>query len=347
MHKTLSKAMALLAVVSLLVFPSQALETAEMPTVKESIEMVLQGMAYEPEAYGLEEVSFDQLTLGTRIPAFTMADETMSEITAIEYYPVLFDSHVIAVARVAYNDNLPMTTISCYLAELVDGAVQHDIPFSLLFDEASEANIIDQDLPLFSQHALLCDERPVSLDVSVPTSLDSLTATQHYLSVPKVQQPTDLSCWAACIKSIGGYYGVSKTINQIYNYGGITPYQGASIMTAWNVFENSPFNFTVQGELAGGTTCIAFSTLKYYIDCGYPLYGAVIYGSNEGHAVVIRGYYSYSSSSSYAGSISYMNPSTASYEASNVASSGSRPYVYTDSYGTYLGDIADFLAVID
>ena len=63
-----------------------------------------------------------------------------------------------------------------------------------------------------------------------------------------------------------------------------------------------------------------------------------------GHAVVIRGYYLYTNSTSYVGSISYMNPYSGYYEASNVKKSGSRPYIYTDSSGAELGKIQDFIA---
>lgn len=337
------------------------------PSADEAISMVLQGMSQEAGVYGLGNVDFSDLSLGGQIPAYEVKTNGLNNLSDLEYYPVYENNNVVATAVVAYNeDGLPIATVSQNLADVFSEYYGEDI--ALVFDRSNmyvwdglTYDCVRQSTRVNEGRSSLGGASTYTFGLNISRGVvephtplymehtPMATSTQAYLNVPKVQQPTNISCWAACIKSIGGYYGINRSINQICTLAGLTTSDGANIYQVGDTLEGSPFNFTVTYEMAGGNSCMSFSTLKYYIDSGIPLYGAVDYTARSqatGHALVIRGYYTYTNSSSYAGSISYMDPDSASYAASNVAKSGSRPYVYTYAEtGAEVAKITNFLAI--
>lgn len=335
-----------------------------------AITMVLQGMASEPDLYDLQITDFEGLSLGLKLPAYELTNGIPVQITSIEYYPLISDGDVKAIAAVTYSENnIPVAQISkSFASELSDNITNN--PIALIFAKEGlyiwDGYTFTMLLPASIQYTdrssiETCSvenfsaimKQSVVTDIGITlNNVPQTFATQKYLTVPKVKQNATYSCWAACVKSIAGYYGITKSIDEIYNIANVTKYNGADITKVWDVLEASPFYFSCESEYAGGSSCLAFETLQYYIDQGYPLYGSVVYiegtsGFSPGHAVVVRGYYNYTNTSAYAGSISYMNPYTGQYEASNVLTSGARPYIFTDQMGVELANIVDFLVVMD
>lgn len=333
---------------------------SKLPSVEDAISLLLQSMAGEAEEYGLKAEAFDKLYLGKPLPVYVYVHDQQLIPSAIEYYPIMFDGDVIAVATVWYNEEkTPIANISCYLAKAINEhgkdkeialiSANNEMMLwngkSIIPSTSMSKTLLQTKLIRAVEQTAITREQP---EPNKRLKIAAVKATQNYLSVPKVKQPTSNSCWAACTKSIGGYFGINKSILQIYGYAGVTPYNGGSLMTAESVLTASPFNLNSTWALAGAwAPGLSFATLQYYIDSGFPIFASSAYSDTAGHAVVIRGYYNYSNSNTYAGSISYMNPWTGLYEASNVAKSGARPFVFTDQAGAYLSDLADFTVYSD
>ncbi len=158
-------------------------------------------------------------------------------------------------------------------------------------------------------------------------SARSLNA-QKYLSVPSVQQASGTySCWAASIKSICGYYGISKTIDQIYNTGGVTKYDGAGSGIAIAVMNS----YGLTTSRAYDSNSFDWDMLTYFIDYDMPIYAGAAYDETEydprGHAIVISGYYEYDRVDQI-GIISYMDPFTGDTAANTVATD--KMFYYVD-----------------
>lgn len=335
------------------------------PLLLESITMILQGMTTEPEVYELQITDFEDLSLGSQLSAYILADGIPNKINSIEYYPLISDGNVKAIAAVTYSENdIPIVQISKSFASELSYHIA-DNPISLIFAKEGlylwDGNLCVEILSFSTQYSDRDSIEMCSLEnlntmirekviANVDIELNNIPqnyATQKYLTVPKVKQNSTDSCWAACVKSIAGYYGITKSIDEIYNIANVTKYKGLGISGVLDVLEAAPFYFSCEPEYCGGNSCLAFETLQYYLDLGYPLFGGAVYDDSKGHALVIRGYYNYTNTSEYAGSISYMNPFSGQYEASNVLSSGARPYIFTDPMGVKLGNIENFLVVMN
>ena len=128
-------------------------------------------------------------------------------------------------------------------------------------------------------------------------------------------------------------------MDDVYDFAGITKYNGVNIYVIDNVICNYGFTTTWYWD---GTFNWLYLTYHIYND--EPFFVRIYdTGANVGHSVVLRGYYTYPSSITDLGIIVYMDPAVGSYAATNVANDGD---FYYDSPSTSISyRMSTFLAV--
>ncbi|MEA4920300.1 MAG: papain-like cysteine protease family protein [Clostridiaceae bacterium] len=324
---------------------------------------VLKFMEPEKELYGLGDIDFSSLFIGEEIPAYILTDAGMIVETNILYFPIMSDNIWVATSIVSYDSAGEMNVqISTEYAKAYEAVDTFSTEVALLFDNnaayiytdtgvtqaaispneiSGRVSIKDYDATLTPMTAPLSSQR--TLSVRVDSERNSRTTrsfdNQKYLSVPGVRQAAgSLQCWAASIASIRGYYGTTTSIDNVYNFSGITKYLGANIYTAADVLEDYGFNLTWYWN--GSFNWYQLRTEIYYNES--PFFVACSYSNSSGHAVVLRGYYVYENISQV-GIISYMDPVTGNYAASSVATDGDFYYVPSGSSSQYT--MNGFLAV--
>ena len=165
-------------------------------------------------------------------------------------------------------------------------------------------------------------------------SLISDIPLQMNLSVPKVsQQPHQYACWAACVKAIGMHFDKSYSIEEIYGFAGIPTYNPTDIVTALNVLNSSNYELITSYN---HNVVLPFTELTLMINDNNPIMASNTSGNlgaenANAHAVVIRGYVSYTNSTTHLGSISYMNPWNGSYMACGVTNSNQYEYINSEN----------------
>lgn len=325
---------------------------------------VLEFIEPEKSLYGLAGIDFTSLYMGEKIPAYILTDDGIASETDISYFPIMNDNIWVATSIVSFDSAGQMNVqVSTEYANAYAGDANTSTEIALFFDsnaayiytddiglvqvatspdtitgrvsckEYTDAFVLDTE-QLNSQYPL-----SVNIDASERTQTTRSFDNQYYLSVPSIQQASgSLQCWAACIASIRGYYGTTTTIDDVYNFSGITKYLGANVYTAANVLENYGFSLTWYWD--GSFNWYQLRTEIYANES--PFFVACSYSNSNGHAVVLRGYYVYQNISQV-GIISYMDPVTGSYAASSVATDGDFYYVPSGSSAQYT--MNTFLAV--
>ena len=319
---------------------------------------LLSSIEPEKDLYGLEDVDFSTLSLGNPIPTYVLREEGLVEEKDMLYYPILCGNEWVATATV-FNMSNEIPNVQISTAYAGNNVVQDSV--ALLFDQKG-AYLINNDKALMVESAAVIDDEKLTLDdykgnLRVPTSqiqkkmhleVNSVVKARayessHYLSVPLITQAANSKqCWAACIASIRGYYGTPTTIDDVYNFTGVTKYNGALVNDVEGFLENYSFSPEYVAD-----SFYSWHDLRYDIsEDGCPIYANCQYTMITGHAVVIRGFYvNQNSSATGWGSISYMDPSNGLYASSSVTSD----YFYYVPRGT-IGEsyaMRDFLVVYD
>lgn len=104
----------------------------------------------------------------------------------------------------------------------------------------------------------------------------------NYIDVPNIRQEKSNWCWAACSKSVLGYYGksVSQSDIVIYIYGSPVNESGT-----YYDMQSVLSNYKVYSRIDSGPGGLSFYTIRSEIDDRRPM----ITGK-YGHAYVVRGY---------------------------------------------------------
>ncbi|WP_458861731.1 papain-like cysteine protease family protein [Acidaminobacterium chupaoyuni] len=325
---------------------------------------VLEFIEPEKSLYGLAGIDFTSLYMGEKIPAYIITDDGIASETDIFYFPIMSDDTWVATSIVSFDSVGQMNVqVSTEYANAYAGDTNISTEIALLFD-CNAAYIYTDGIGLVQvaispdtitgrvscekytgtfvlATAQLNSERPLSVNVDASERSQTTRSfdNQYYLSVPGIQQASgSLQCWAACIASIRGYYGTTTTIDDVYEFSGITKYLGANIYTSAIVLEDYGFSLTWYWDGSFNwyqlRTEIYFNESPFFVSCSY--------SGGSGHAVVLRGYYVYQNISQV-GIISYMDPVTGSYAASSVATDGDFYYVPSGSSTQYT--MSGFLAV--
>ena len=168
-------------------------------------------------------------------------------------------------------------------------------------------------------------EEYVNINVDGCTPLATLSNPDgHVLSVPLKKQTTPKSCWAACVASVAQYL-----TGRTYSCSGIST--GASMDETIDVVRSLGLNAT------NAITSIYIADLMNYICDDSPILGGFLYGGNNGHMMVIRGY----SSGSNHFTLLLMDPVDASYVSVQIISS----YNMSFSYAGYSWNLNEYSAV--
>lgn len=149
--------------------------------------------------------------------------------------------------------------------------------------------------------------------------------TSYFLNVPIEQQAKSNWCWAACGSSTVQYINGTNTTQVDFAYVVQHDYSNSQrslidIQNGLSFFGISSTthvnSFTASGNSAIIVTAIPFNTIANYIYASKPLIafwsyvynlsGSIVYGTTNGHFIVIEGYYT-DAGIDY---LSYMNPSS-------------------------------------
>ena len=308
---------------------------------------ILKFIEPEKELYGMADVDFAVLSLGSEIPSFIVDDGRLIS-SEIKYYPIMEGEKWVATAIVFYtNGDINVQVSAMYAKEYKNADIENEA-VSFVFDDdgayiLTNENIIcpDGKVETLNYSSLISQNENLSVlteGVPLPLSESELNIigdidNQAYLSIPKVKQASgSMQCWAACVSSICGYYGISATIRDVYNKMGmnINDDEGATISQAQRALEL--YGLSTTGYLANGIT---WWQLRNEINNNEnPIYTKCVYNNSMGHAVVIRGFYVYQRVSEL-GLISYMDPGEGDFVASTVAKDGQYYYVPRDKSGEY------------
>ena len=330
---------------------------------------VLKIVEQDKASFGLSEVEFSRLFIGEAIPAFLYKEEGLVSQTDIEYYPIIYDNRWVATSVIYYDSAGKMNAQIITDYSRLYSESENDGKVALVFDSQGAYLCLDDRVILAVESNYRVPERKeinpligitvpkmllLSLCKTTPimgysyerTTRDiTVIGNQYYLYVPGVAQPSGtLACWAACIAAIRWGYGTVTTVDNVYDFAGITKYNGVNIYTSDNIINNYGFSTTWYWD--GYFTWIHLTNEIY--NNHNPLFSAIFgTGSNIGHVVVIKGYYTYPANmgSSNIGSITYMDPATGYSAATTVATDGVFCYVSPSTSTQY--QIGAFLAVSD
>ena len=326
----------------------------------------------EKEQYGMKDVDFSTLYLGSEIPAYVLGIDGELSKPDISYFPIMSNDKWVATVMAFYSKSgkLNIQISSYYVQEYAESSCK-DKNFALIFDRDGAYFYADGDVELaaastydmpslsrIKEHPDMAvqstaDLRPqhvltVVRDNIVSTQSDERDPfeTYQYLNVPTVKQAKDSQqCWAACIASARGYYGVSTTIDDVYNFSGVKKYNGATIYVATTTLvkygfeENSTWYWRDSLSWYQLRTEIVFNESPLFTAC---YYGTNSDGAEIGHAVLLRGFLVYRNVSQL-GAISYMDPATGTYVASSVSDQHDYNYVASGNVGPF--EMSTFIAI--
>lgn len=300
----------------------------------------------EKEQYGMKDVDFSTLYLGSEIPAYVLEIDGELSKPDISYFPIMSNDKWVATVMAFYSKSgkLNIQISSYYVQEYAESSCK-DKNFALIFDRDGAYFYADGNVELaaastYNMPSLSSIKEHPDMAVQSTANLrpqhvltvvrDNIVSTQsgpeeyfdryYYLDVPTIKQAEDsLQCWAACVASIRKYYGTNTTIDDVYNKANIKKYEAGNIGIAENVLEAyglSPIFFR-DDQLSWDQfrSKILFDNTPFFASCILETETAVT--ERPGHAVVLRGYVAYRNVSQL-GSISYMDPYTGAYGASIV-----------------------------
>lgn len=274
----------------------------------------------ESTYYGMENVDFSKLYLGQEIPVYKFS-ENGYERTEVKAFPVLEDTKCVSIVycSIDANNNEPILGIGGNLAEKFEN-VNLEKGVALIVKNGN-VQVYQENATLASYDGNGIVQVSNVLNEKCYLQIGPLTRASKNLNVPLVSQGSpSLKCWAACMRSIGLYYGVDRTIDQIYEAAGIPKYEGNGDLNQISRQFNSQFGRTTSHYY------VSFANLKKEIDQGHPVFASNKSPAGVKHATVLRGYIDGSVQS-----ISYMNPSyPTTYWTVQIRSDGKFPVVEQD-----------------
>lgn len=364
MKRLLSGLMALMLIASSVLLAADTEKLTSKNQKIDELSQFLYALEYDAEAYDMTASDFDKLYIGKPIPAYEMLD-TGATPMAVEYYPIFTaDDRLVMIARVLDTDGqLVMTVSNDFVLELqpfYEGAA----PIALVFDKslgyiisggtaqelktasyamvnnravfkAADASALELKNEVVEKTTALTKTDPVKQSI-IETPMSRAIPIQSYITVTGYAQQRTLSCWAACVRSIGKYYtNITKTEAQIYSYCGITynNLNGGTVTDAQDALDGLYGVYASTYNFHGYMSFAAYCSIIY---AGYPMF-AETYPSvgGTGHAIVLRGYYDYQSSSNV-GIINFMDPATGNNTATNVQTNKNYHYINGNGVTAYM-----------
>lgn len=377
----LRKLIALISVFSMLfatILPTYAIEDDSLSfdaDIENQMCRILSSVVQEKEYYGLENVDYKEVEIGKKILTYQLIN---GELCTKDLYfvPIIDKGKIVSLFYVFKNDR---GEICVQLSNDLVGMLNKyaaDKAFAIIYDDFGVYLYTETELRLLGKSELNTQEDTLSVaktdnslqlvinisetefeqincqnvvlnytlnieeytsDLTVPYADNWVSS---YLPVEIIQQPSGTSiCWAIAITSIANYiYDGDWTYSQIVQLFTMGVDVGQTIS---QVISNFNAHFEADYTYKVATTLDPQFVLEQLMD-RYPLYGAFMSTSGNGHAVVIRGV------STLANSFSVMNPTptTSGYTTGTISSSGAWSFVsaYSGSayslfaYGYYYGN---------
>lgn len=299
---------------------------------------ILSSIEHEKELYGLENVDFSNVEIGSEIPTYITCNNEL-QFTDTHIFPVLADGQIISLFYISKDENEWGGQLSNALAaqinELADNsacAIVYDNTGAYLFANG-RYHLLLKDSTSSNPHTKIAATETrtpielVSSDIlddscstfNIATSLNvndymtfrptAQSATAASLAVDLIKQPSGSNyCWACSIASIANYLYDYKWsymyVANVFNGGVDEPMSLPDIIQNFNLNFNADYAYKVDNT----------PSLQFVVDelaDFTPLLGAFIYGS-IGHAVVIRG------ASIDSNTFSVMDPGTGTYVSGTV-----------------------------
>lgn len=306
---------------------------------------------------GIDAGQISDLYLGESIPLYEVCpDNTLAEVSAIRYFPVLDQSNNVRGLIIASLRGTDSTATLEYNSMLSDELTLHksssnricfifDQMDIYIFDGIDCSLVLDGTLPHASRGTF-------SNSITGLTELDrnAITAAEHFdllatcdpsvsgmLGVPIVTQENwSNGCWAACAVSVGEYVGLSSddiTIDDVMN----SYANGQNVTkTIYKIQEvlSAEYNVASSVTISSLKMTTVINNIGTALDMGTPVVARVSYsGWTRGHFVVVCGF----TSNTYptTGYVSIMDPLSSSYRILPTERVGNDSLVkYTEPSGT-------------
>ena len=352
---------------------SNNLSESDFNQIYESAINLLNYIKPEKNLYGLENVNFDNLTLGENIPSYIKTNNGFS-MSNILYFPILEDEKWVATlscCRIptgwycqisnSFVENLPSISSNDNIKLLFDDHIAYLSKNSQNYKISSYGNeellqdCLTTDISNSLQTKKLSAKRPLNL--SCISSKDSLNrSSQKNLPIPLVDQCTDMSCSLACLESIGRYFGADYSYTQS-ELCSLYPVSGEVTLNTGATLEQLQHICAAMGKNdAPGLSSdyktranFSFSLLKNYINSNKPIIASCQSNdsyNNYGHAVAIRGYTTFDNSSTAVGAFAFMDPwEPATYRAGTVTNNNSYDVCFIRDGDSVSFSAHEFLAV--
>ena len=282
------------------------------------------GIRDQCDSLGLEDIDFDDLYLGNRIPTYIFTDHLIKNYY---YYPIINNSTILFWI-VETDEGLQIT---CDLTEELKASVTPEAQFAILYDRNKafayfqEGQLIEllsyPDMPergSLTPSTSFEDVETSSFGAGekIP-SLPASRAYNAYVSVPIVKQIEDKICWAAtCASIVNSRNGTSYTAKSVaklwygtVNYNKPLPYADSA-----KVLKSLGLTYTYKSSVPTA------AKVNKNLSSGFAIYGCWAYGTGQaGHATVIRGINS-------SNTLSLMDPLSSKFTTAKRSGSTWRAY---------------------
>lgn len=315
--------------------------TSFLTDVNSTVAAVLSSMEMYKAQYGMENINFSTLSLGSELPAYEITSNGAALIEDIHYFPIMSNNSWVATAIVCYGSegSMNVEVSKKYVDAFVSRTERISPELALVFDNSNtylfnganytiaETNEpISSRAPISSLPTLNLDTVPLASNSELtirPSIMTRANGDAVFLDVPSIMQPTNQSCWATSTASILQYYGLYRTPANVCSAANVNlnTYLSAAD-TAELIGDYYGFGWGKNGDTNTFYYKLIMDTLitETYINDS-PIFAGFAPASNSstgaGHAVVVQGYVNLTYPT-----MSYMDPADGLYKASNVPSNG-------------------------
>ena len=304
---------------------------------------------------GLKNVDFSKFEIANPIQCYNYTENGLEE--GYEYYPLIYNSNLVAIAIKQGKTDDASYQISTNLVKYFNDKINTNTNFTIIYDKYGcylfdaknlislfKYSEVNESRAAFNQKAALSNLSNIKF-----TNLSNVKRVSYiqsradnsfaYCNVSHVsQQPYDNICWAACVASISNYLSGSNL---------------SAGRVAINYFTATNFNIQLEPEYIPNQISaysgyaypyildldeITSSAMYRNLSLNYPIYGRFQY-HNKGHACVIYAVY-VSTSSFYV-----MDPYSGFYQGEFKTATSYGDFV-NDGYYYYSDYVNDWLWLV-
>lgn len=308
MKRILSCILVLSCLVSSMPTLAISAEDTELSTIAANVEKHLTSIYPEKEEYGLGDVDFNNLWLGSPIYTYEAVSNTISPYD-FRIFPILEESSIVALALVEDDNMVTLTTaevntFNTYLNEFGSIAVIYDNSSAYICSENEIVTTWTIDASYGADRSSLAttpvqvstDDSIIELSTASPVYELGLTAqaraTEYFLAVPRIPQIIgDVYypiCWACAAASIGDYltWGTRTGLDvadATYGRQAIPATETYKCLEAIRIVYGINYDYYT-GITSGIPQMIAVSLSE-----NAPVWSHWSYPPNSAHVMVIRG----------------------------------------------------------